>query len=371
MPFSNSTVSTVIRIHDPNKLDFIDQAIFSLSVQSYPFIQLVIVAQNFNENDLQRIQNLLQLYPFEPPEDDSLQHKVLSIPIAPGEDGRAELFNEGVKNADGRYLAILDYDDVVYQRAYDLLVHRAQKTQAAVIVGGARIAFMSSSPNQSRLYCRRKQPFTTENLTKWDLFSFNFLPCHSFILDRNRLDNRMIHFTPGQARNEDYECLLKLAANCEFDFTHLLDPVAEYRIRDDGTNTILSGGTEIENNRKLWDCAEDYIQRCKESLQISLTGAELAQLLNGSNRNRQDLIRQIHQLTQERNSVSVRLALKFQSQIRRFPRVKNVVLKLIKILWFLIKIVRNAVSKFFSNFRVSGTSQLSFTKTQISQRDSK
>src|SRR5258705_7777770 len=69
----------------------------------------------------------------------------------------------------------------------------------------------------------------------------------------------------GGDRLEDYALLLRLAATFELDLAPLEAPVCEYRLRDDGSNTVLVEGAPATPEAVLaWKEAHRRIARRKE-----------------------------------------------------------------------------------------------------------
>src|ERR1035441_9275500 len=50
-----NSLSVIVRFHDRKRLWQLDHALFSLAHQTYPDIQIVLVAQNANVEDMQNI----------------------------------------------------------------------------------------------------------------------------------------------------------------------------------------------------------------------------------------------------------------------------------------------------------------------------
>jgi len=54
-------------------------------------------------------------------------------------DARTELLNLGLNACTGQYVGFLNYDDVLYPEAYELLVDRLVETQAAIAFASVRV----------------------------------------------------------------------------------------------------------------------------------------------------------------------------------------------------------------------------------------
>jgi glycosyltransferase involved in cell wall biosynthesis len=308
-------LSVIIRFHDPRLLAQLDEALFSLATQRYLQIQIILAVQNSQPELTQKLTALILKQPFAKPEVDpsgTLPFKVLDVTIPQGIDGRSTLLNEGISAADGQYLAFLDYDDVVYPESYSLLIQNCQNSGSAVAVGGCRLATQRWTTVQpAHLFTGSKRPYLDHAKNKLDLFLDNFIPIHSFVIDRAQIDPELLRFDVTLRCFEDYEVLLKLAAKYEFDFTDLSTPIVEYRIRNDGSNTIPTHESDPQKLQE-WTEAKTKMNQLKQSLQVTMRASDL-----------QALIQERDQLLAERKSLSFRIASVFFYLGRRFPSVRR------------------------------------------------
>lgn len=229
---SNKTLSVIIRFHKKERLVFLEEAIFSLAIQDWHDLEVVVVLQNGTDELRQAVIEIInrQPWPREP------RYKVLLVPIAPGVDGRSTLMNQGMTNAEGRYLAFLDDDDFVYQHGYATLIGQLVSGGQAVAVGGCRRANIQRE--NDHWFVQSKDDFFAWGRSRLDLFHDNFVPIHSYVIDRFRLGSFKLYFDDACPPLEDYDFLLRLFNTVEPDFTQLNVPVCEYRIRLDGSNSL-------------------------------------------------------------------------------------------------------------------------------------
>lgn len=155
------------------------------------------------------------------------------------QDARSILLNEGVRAAQGRYLAFLDYDDVLYPDAYELLVGRLTRTGAAIAF--ARVRIVQMDVHAHFLYPMSSPvppPFNGNSLI--DLFRCNFCPLHSYVIDRSQLSSDAVSFEPTLTLEEDYDLLLRICAQYPSDFAlaTLNVVVGEYCYKTDGSNFV-------------------------------------------------------------------------------------------------------------------------------------
>src|SRR5205085_12261957 len=116
------------------------------------------------------------------------RYQILTVAVPPGVDGRSTLLTRGIERASGRYLAFLDDDDLVYQHGYTTLVAQLKAGGCAVAVGGCRMAKIKEVGG-SWFVETKETPFTWGR-TRNDLLRDNFIPIHSYVIDRARVEPR-------------------------------------------------------------------------------------------------------------------------------------------------------------------------------------
>jgi glycosyltransferase involved in cell wall biosynthesis len=230
--FDNSTLSVIVRFHQRERLNFLEEAIFSLALQNWSDLEPIIVLQNGNDELHRSISDMLDHQPWRV----SPKYKIVNVQIPEGTDGRSILLNRGIEAATGRYLSFLDDDDCVYHDGYTTLIRQLIGGERAVAVGGCRRAQIGYESDH--WFTHKKDNFFAWGRTLADLFAENFVPIHSYVIDRARLGNSELKFDESFTLLEDYDFVLRLFAAHEPDFTLLDKPVCEYRIRLDGSNSI-------------------------------------------------------------------------------------------------------------------------------------
>ncbi|MGO9119985.1 MAG: glycosyltransferase [Desulfomonilaceae bacterium] len=317
---AGKTVSVIIRFHDRGKIAVLDQALFSLATQHYPHVQVIVAVHNGDGQLLKRIETIIDKQPFiinrnilcvtevlnnpttRGSASDVPSHLVLSVYVPEGLDGRSILLNEGLKVAEGRYLAFLDYDDVVYPHAYEVLISRLNESGKAVALGGCLIAHLK--------FVAPDQPYLIENKTLrivgdrplLQIFAKDIVPIHTFVVDTTRVERNDLVFDTNVTCYEDYLFLLRLAAKYRFDFETLSQPIAEYRQRDDGTNTIMVGPYCPLKERK-WQESAQHVEDVKKEMAVTANAAEITSLVL----ERDKLEDERDRLIQERDELAARL----------------------------------------------------------------
>ncbi len=266
----NSTLSVIIRFHDLNRLALLDEAIFSLALQFWRDVEIVVVLQNGSSDTEAQVAGLIEKQPWL----GSPRYQIMSLHFPPGFDGRSNLLNHGIKHAKGRYLAFLDDDDYVYQHGYSDLIESLKNTNAVLAAGKCRISRNRKSNGHWYIYEKNFQFEWGKN--RADLFLSNFIPIHSYVIDRSRINAEELWFDDQLPPLEDYDFLLRLGAKYEFDFSNLNNPVCEYRYHE--TNSLMHNEHgEAALTPKLIR-ANELIEARKDSLTVTLHAREFIQI---------------------------------------------------------------------------------------------
>jgi glycosyltransferase involved in cell wall biosynthesis len=271
----NTRLSVIVRFHQEERLAFLEEAVFSLSIQDWRNLEVVIMLQNGTEELRRRVEAIVADQPWP----DSPQYKIVIIPVGEGVDGRSVLLNQGIKNATGRYLAFLDDDDFVYQHGYATLIGQLVKGGRAIAVGGCRRAKIEYK--SGHWFVQTKDNFFAWGRSRLDLIRENFVPVHSYVIDRARLGDFELYFDETFSILEDYDFLLRLCAQFEPDFSCFETPVCEYRIRLDGSNSIAHLPNAPAKVVAAQKRAQRLIKERKESLIHHMPAADLVKLKEG------------------------------------------------------------------------------------------
>jgi hypothetical protein len=120
-------MDTIVRFHDVSRLMELERCVFSLIGQSYRPLNIILATQRFSDSDTEVIRTALTRMI---DGDDEVTLTILNWDQAEPKDARSELLNLGLRSARGRYLSFLDYDDVLYPEAYELLVSRLKESRS-------------------------------------------------------------------------------------------------------------------------------------------------------------------------------------------------------------------------------------------------
>jgi hypothetical protein len=255
-------VTVLTRFHDPRKIVKLDAMLFSLLGQDGVAIKSIILGQNIGDDALPALQSLCRTYC-----EQGLDVTFRNEYFAPGTgDHRAEILNRGIESVGGRYLAFLDYDDVVYPRCYVRLVERLRSTDCAVAFGGVRRADQVIIDGARHTISKQN---VYKDLPKARFFIDNQYPIHSYVVDLARVDPSDVYFDIGSTRNEDYAFLYRLLSKYRFDNKECDAAVCEYCIDVNGDNTVLSYRSDPAS-QQAWASGAAYMSQVKDANRITL-----------------------------------------------------------------------------------------------------
>lgn len=264
-------LTVVMRHHDLGRLELLDQAVFSLAAQDYRPLEIVVATQCAAADAPARIEEVLR------------RHRALGgyasrvVRVDAAGDARARAANAGLRAARGRYVALLDDDDVVYPRHYARLVEALRAGGNAWAIARARVARFSRGPDGALVCLAKADHPAPAAFDLPRLLHANYAPSHAFVVDRDRIGRFDLSLPEDLDRAEDYALVLRLAA--------LFRPAwvdaagCEYRLRDDGTNAnpaaSAAPGAWAETPEG-WARAEARVAAAKSGLAVLATAADLA-----------------------------------------------------------------------------------------------
>jgi len=219
----NQKISIIVRTIKGRK-DFLDQCLFSLYCSDYKNdLEVIIVCQTSDLEYFDSIQDLQFLY-----ERNNLKFKYIINPV--DFDDRANNLNLGVKACTGRYICFLDDDDIYYPNHISLLFSELSNSDKVWAYSNCCMHH-----NNGLVMENKTLPFNRSQFSFLDLWKDNYIPIHSWLIDKERI-KIPIYFDTNLSKLEDYLFLLNLAFNHEPVFVNKITHV--YKVRNDGSNTI-------------------------------------------------------------------------------------------------------------------------------------
>lgn len=268
--FDNTTVTTIVRFHRRERLPLLAEAIASLSAQEWQDLEVVVTLQNPDRGLVGEVERIVRRQPWPAPP----RFQIIKVDVPPGVDGRSDLLNRGLALASGRFLAFLDDDDVVYPHGYATLVRQLLAGGRAVAVGGYCKSYLRREAEGWRVMARESA--AAHDASRLTLFRYNFVPLHSYVIDRSRLGGYELYFDDELPPAEDYDFLLRLFAAFEPDFSRYDVAVCEYRVHD--LNSIGRALDYPDERPPALSRALSLIEERKKTLRCVVTAGELAAL---------------------------------------------------------------------------------------------
>jgi hypothetical protein len=256
-------IDVIVRFHNLKGLSQLERAIFSLVGQHRRPLRILLVMQRFTTEEQSAV--LATLAPMLT-WSDGVEVVPLNFGRLQPSDARSELVNMGFAAATGRYVALLDYDDVLYPEAYQMLIERLRTSGTAIAF--ARTPVVTADVHSGLLFSRsQKIPFFGHDLT--DLFRENFCPIHSYVIDRSRVPEGSLRFEPSLTITEDYDLLMRLCASVLSDFKLVDVDIGLYFYKTDDSNTY-------DRDRPLPPEVAESISRAEDFLELRRRMIELA-----------------------------------------------------------------------------------------------
>lgn len=250
-------VSVVVRTMGDREPE-LRRALRSLEASEYAHLEAVVVVQAGAGHDArwERVQQLCQEFTRLRPR---LVRNAVSV------DRRAQNLNLGWEAAGGRYIGFLDDDDTVTPRHVLELLGAIEVQGRAWAYGRAQLC---KEDAELRLLSTT-EPFRRGEFSLSALWEENFIPIHSFLVDRERLHEDLLKapFCEQLTRSEDWDFLLRLAYHHE---PARVDAVTcSYYISTTprNSNTSLSAqGAGQEHNQAQWHQSKQLVDERKAAL---------------------------------------------------------------------------------------------------------
>jgi lipopolysaccharide biosynthesis protein/SAM-dependent methyltransferase len=242
---SRHKVSTIIRYHRSGKFEYLQSAILSLLAQKNCDVSIHLALQDIEGDELIELESKLEMLPWIDG-CKKILHNYMSTNDCP--DMRSEMLNVTLKKVEKGFAAFLDYDDILYTNAYEVLASRLEETQMKATFGRvfvAKISPLGAVYSRSKVY---EYGFEYE-----DFINNNHAPLHSFMLNLNKIDLDKVNFYSDMKYMEDYYLTLQIFDKNNTDWKSLQRGIyiGDYCHREHGDSHTLAFNNNIDRNNTL------------------------------------------------------------------------------------------------------------------------
>jgi len=210
---------------------FIIRCLESVKNQTYKNLEIVLVNDCTPDDSMLLVKNFMDVNPD------------LTIKIIEHQEnsGLSVVRNNGIKASTGKYLFFLDSDDEITTDCIELLVKKAEKTDAQIIIAQNRwINTFDNTTKDFGFPTITEKKYYDNNLEIFSVYSKGGFPSSSWnkLFNRDFIVDNQIYFVPG------------LFAQDELWFFHLLLKTDTLAIIDDITYLYYLHGESVIFNRK-------------------------------------------------------------------------------------------------------------------------
>ncbi|WP_270407381.1 glycosyltransferase [Paenibacillus timonensis] len=224
---SHPLVSVVIRTY--NRPDLLERCLQSINHQFYPSIEVIVVNDGGEE-----ISHLLA------------QSKYPCHYVRHAENrGKAAALNTGLRLVRGKYINILDDDDLLYPDHIALLVHALEHSNYRVAYSDSLMTIQSQILGEWH-NVSKKLVYSVQH-DRQLLLRTNYLPVLSVLFEASLL-NECGYVDERFEVLEDWDLWIRFAQ--ETDFYHVKQITSEYTQRADGDNATQESAALFDINRK-------------------------------------------------------------------------------------------------------------------------
>jgi len=260
---NNRMLDVLVRFHDIGRMAELSRCVFSLVCQDYRPVTVWICTQRFATAQIGAVNHALAPVMAL---SEGIRLEIANFTAAEPRDARSALLNMGIRRGAGRYLAFLDYDDVIYPNGYQLLIDELHASGVAIAFGAIAVKHVDVGGDFT-VTTGKARPFRGQTLQ--DLFEDNFCPIHSYVIDRAAVSPMHLYFDESMTRLEDYDFLLRFCATYLASFQLHDRVVGDYYWKNDGSNTVVVDGAGDESNARAWVLTRQILKSRRETILVS------------------------------------------------------------------------------------------------------
>ena len=252
-----------MRTSQQKRLPLLKIALESIVANDYRPIEIIIVTQSEQQSFIDYLQNICKQFSVE-------QIQVKLVINYTSKDERAKNLNLGLNNAKGRYIGFLDDDDVFYEHHISSLVKKLNNSESVAWAYSQVAMSICTLDNDKVNIVSLNYPFQKDKFTVEEILKDNFIPIHSYLIDRNKCNLDYIYFDESFPVMEDYEFLFRLLHRGNPTFIN--EVTCEYRfyIKPSISSSNLDAYSILDHreieNAKIWLETGERIEKIKKKL---------------------------------------------------------------------------------------------------------
>jgi glycosyltransferase involved in cell wall biosynthesis len=261
MQFDNEVISIIVRTTQEKRLPLLKNAVESILANDYRLLEIIIVAQTTQDVFIEKIQQICHNYSRD-------RVKVNLVVNQTSLDERTKNLNLGLQNSTGRYLGFLDDDDILYPNHLSSLLEGLKKSGKSWAYSDVASVICNLKNFSEIEKISTSYPFKKNEFLQQEFWQNNFIPIHSYLLDRKKIEAELLYFDESFKVMEDYAFLLKISSRYQPAYVPII--TCEYRFFTDASNSnyyinqIL--GINYAQKAKVWQEATIAIECLKNQL---------------------------------------------------------------------------------------------------------
>lgn len=206
-------ITAIVRFHNNGNINILKNALLSLIAQYNCIPNILIALQDLSLNKFQCLKDMLDTLPWQ----EFRRPEILKFTSKNKKDIRSKMFNESFKKATTKYVAFLDYDDIIFNDAYHFLINRLKVTNK-----NATFGYIYASIYDENNMCITKRIKKYENCNSYEEFLiFNRFPIHSIMFNKDLINIQHIRYFRKMKYMEDYYFTLQIFNKNETDWEAL------------------------------------------------------------------------------------------------------------------------------------------------------
>lgn len=230
---SDNFVTTIIRYHHSGNLHLLKNALLSLISQANCIVQPYIAIQDLTEEDEIQLKNMLKQLPWIKDIYPIIEKYTSTNEIS---DMRSVMLNDSFNKANSKYVAFLDYDDILFPKAYEWMLKRLKTTMKNATFGHVYVTYSDTTI----MKIQKREKVYEYGFSYKDFFNCNHAPLHSIMFNKDLIEIEKINYFPDMKYMEDYYFTLQIFSEDGTDWESLKykNYIGDYIHSLDGQNTL-------------------------------------------------------------------------------------------------------------------------------------